>query len=218
MILTGCTIWIIRVFEYEEDKTAQDVLNEWREDHSKFDEMMDDYNEWWDYWHGEDNGHHYGDENLYQEPRRIVNGIRRFTVDAGGYLAKLLIEGLHDLHPRRFHESGFKISVISCATYPVGWSVGAGLLSHETIPDYFNSASVTVTGQIIGGGDILFDEDWNIVGWDAIFSTSLKPTGGAEFTTHDDLVLAQYYEGQFTSDIPVIESFGNSILHLLGVI
>jgi hypothetical protein len=153
-----------------------------------------------------------------QSERGEVNGIRRDTVQGSVLVGSLTLEWLHDLHKGKEDKTAFRLVGGACTSVSKGGGlVGTvGTVKEESIDTYLNNNGWASGGVAYHGGiNVFFNSENEVYGGEAIIFGS---TVGVSYNTPEDLLIAQYYEGQFTSDIPGMESVGNYILHLLGVI
>ena len=190
-----------------------------REDPSIFDDIIDDYNTWYDYWHGDgSSGHDYPDQNLSKEAEREVDGLRRFSGSFSGIVFNFTGEYLHDLHKDSIDERAFRATLgtsITLSKGGIGGEGSIGLIKEESISDYLNNDGYLAAGGSWGpGAKVFFNSDNEHYGQEAVFGYG----GGVTFNTPKDLVLGECYNGQFRSDIVLIDYWGNAILKFFGAI
>ncbi|HOT85689.1 MAG TPA: hypothetical protein PLU96_07855 [Methanofastidiosum sp.] len=191
--------------------TAAELVYGIRDDPTIFDDIIDDYNTWYDYWYGDgSSGYDYPDQNLYKEAEREVDGLRRFSGSGSAIAVTTTFEYIHDLHKERTDERYLRWTVGASTSLPPGGQASVGLIKEDNIDKYKETGYVAVGGGYYAGVNAFINDRNEYYGQEAFIT--IRSSAGVVFNTPNDYLIGEYYNGQFRSDIPFIEYLVNTFL------
>ena len=125
--------------------TAAELVYGIREDPTIFDDIIDDYNTWYDYWHGEPL---FNDTSIDPYNLNPVSSNRQNPIGGHGYISAPLVSangyGLYDSKTKDW-DARVHINLFGGMSTP---GAGATLIDLDVSIDEFNSIKKTVSGTI----------------------------------------------------------------------